>query len=203
MSLVWPLSLGTGQSVVGCLRTAGSGCSRLPQARVRTFPDFSWSIGLCPSVAVQPLDDEGTVLDAEYHVERDGQTLALILKGRGGGQAGSSPPRNPDYNRALSILLRRLARLDAVLVEAFVDARNFVSSSQGVHALENRVQILKGRPSDRCRWRWTAPATGGTTQFPELLAAAVPSRSGSVRSVPARARCPADRSRHPRSAMLP
>jgi hypothetical protein len=71
---------------------------------------------------VQPLDEEGTVLDAEYHVEPDGQAFALILESRGGGEAGSSRPRHPDYNRALSILLHRLARLDSVLVDALVDS---------------------------------------------------------------------------------
>jgi hypothetical protein len=70
---------------------------------------------------VQPLDDEGTVLDAECHVEGDGQVLALILESRGGGEAGQ--PRHPDYNRALTTLLRRLARVDAVLVDALVDSR--------------------------------------------------------------------------------
>ena len=72
---------------------------------------------------MQPSDDDGTVLDAEYHVEPDGQILALILESWGGGEAGSSPPRNPDYNRALTTLLRRLARLDAVVMDAVVDSR--------------------------------------------------------------------------------
>ena len=38
---------------------------------------------------------------------------------RAGGQ-----PRNPDYNRALTILLARLGMLNAVLVDALVDSRH-------------------------------------------------------------------------------
>jgi hypothetical protein len=86
---------------------------------------------------VQPSDDDGTVLDAEYHVETDGQVLALILESWGGGEAGSSPPRNPDYNRALTTLLRRLARLDAVLVDALVDSRQ--TRARGLPEADRRI----------------------------------------------------------------
>jgi hypothetical protein len=73
---------------------------------------------------MQPLADDGTVLDADYHVEPDGRVLALIFESwSGGGKAGSPPPRNPDYNRALTTLLTRLAQLDAVLVDGVVDSR--------------------------------------------------------------------------------
>ena len=37
--------------------------------------------------------------------------------------SGSRAPRNPDYNLALTVILARLGRLDAVLVEAVVDSR--------------------------------------------------------------------------------
>ena len=40
------------------------------------------------------------------------------------GPSGSRPPRNPDYNRALTVLLTRLGQLDAVLVDALVDSRH-------------------------------------------------------------------------------
>src|SRR6266516_3429498 len=40
------------------------------------------------------------------------------------GMSGSRPPRNPDYNRALTVLLTRLGRLNAVLVDALVDSRH-------------------------------------------------------------------------------
>jgi hypothetical protein len=75
-------------------------------------------------------DDDGMVLDAEYHVQPDGDLFALILESRsGGGRAGSSLPRNPDYNRALTILLTRLSRVDAVMADALVDSRRTLALS--------------------------------------------------------------------------
>jgi len=73
---------------------------------------------------MQPLTDDGTVLDADYHVEPDGQVLALILESwSGGDKTGTRQPRNPDYNSALTTLLIRLAQLDAVMVDGLVDSR--------------------------------------------------------------------------------
>jgi hypothetical protein len=72
---------------------------------------------------MQPSDDDGTVLDAEYHIEPEDQLLALVLESWSGGKAGLRPPRNPDYNLALTTLLVRLAYLDAVMVDALVDSR--------------------------------------------------------------------------------
>ena len=71
---------------------------------------------------MQLVDDHGQTLDAEYSVEPDGSYLALIMDSRSG-MSGSRPPRNPDYNQALTILLERLSQLDAVLVDALVDSR--------------------------------------------------------------------------------
>src|SRR5215471_4913857 len=67
-------------------------------------------------------DDRGGVLAAEYQVETDGAHLALIVESRSGA-SGSRPPRNSDYNQALTVLLTRLGMLDAVLVDAVVDSR--------------------------------------------------------------------------------
>lgn len=72
---------------------------------------------------VQLRDDDGRVLDAEFVIEPDGPNLAVIMDSRSGG-SGSRPPRNPDYNRALAVLLTRLGQLDAVLVDALVDSRH-------------------------------------------------------------------------------
>ena len=68
------------------------------------------------------MDDDGVVMDAEYQVEADGHHLALIVESRSG-VSGSRPPRNPDYNRALTLLLSRLGSLNAILVNALVDSR--------------------------------------------------------------------------------
>ena len=69
------------------------------------------------------VDDSGRALDAEYLVEADGGHLALIMESRSG-MSGRRAPRNPDYNRALTILLARLGTLNAVLVDALVDSRH-------------------------------------------------------------------------------
>jgi Protein NO VEIN, C-terminal len=72
---------------------------------------------------VHLVDDHGRAVDAEYHVEADGGHLALIMESRSG-MSGTRAPRNPDYNRALTILLARLGRLNGVLVDALVDSRH-------------------------------------------------------------------------------
>jgi hypothetical protein len=71
---------------------------------------------------VQLVDDGGRGLEAEYAIEPDGSYLALVMDSRSG-PSGSRRSRNPDYNQALRVLLERLARLDAVLVDALVDSR--------------------------------------------------------------------------------
>ena len=77
---------------------------------------------MCKCWVVQVLDDDGRILDAEYAVEPDGSHLALIMESRSG-TSGSRPPRNPDYNQALRLLLQRLGELNAVLADALVDSR--------------------------------------------------------------------------------
>ena len=72
---------------------------------------------------MQLVDDYGRAMDAEYLVEADGGHLALIMESRSG-MSGRRAPRNPDYNRALTILLARLGKLNAVLVDALVDSRH-------------------------------------------------------------------------------
>jgi hypothetical protein len=79
---------------------------------------------MCGSVClVHLVDDSGRVLDAEYLVEADGSHLALIMESRSG-MSGRRAPRNPDYNRVLTVLLARLGALKAVLVDALVDSRH-------------------------------------------------------------------------------
>lgn len=49
------------------------------------------------------VDDSGRGLDAEYLVEPDGDRLALVMESRSG-TSRRRAPRNPDYNRALTVL---------------------------------------------------------------------------------------------------
>jgi hypothetical protein len=75
-------------------------------------------------------------MDAEYLIEADGGHLALIMESRSG-MSGRRAPRNPDYNRVLTILLARLGKLDAVLVDALVDSRH--TQDLGVPEEERRL----------------------------------------------------------------
>src|SRR5262245_7882759 len=72
---------------------------------------------------MRPFDDLGNVLNATYSIETDGTLLMLIMESRSGGPAGH-PGRNPDYNPALRVLLERLGRLDATMLDALVDSHN-------------------------------------------------------------------------------
>ena len=65
-------------------------------------------------------DDRGRELDADYHGEPDGPYIALILGSRSG-RNPPQPPRNGDYNPVLELLLARLGKLGAVLVDALLD----------------------------------------------------------------------------------
>jgi hypothetical protein len=75
---------------------------------------------------------DGLKLHAQYAVQSDGSRLELILESRSG-----TPPRNPDYKPALTLLLRRLALLEAVLHDALVDSRD--TRSGGLSELERRI----------------------------------------------------------------
>jgi 5-methylcytosine-specific restriction protein A len=82
---------------------------------------------------MQLIDDDGRILDAGYLAERDGSHLAVIMDSRRG-----SPSRNPDYNRALTVLLTRLGQLNAVLVDAVVDSRH----TQGLALPESDRRLI-------------------------------------------------------------
>jgi hypothetical protein len=71
---------------------------------------------------VRVRDATGKELDATYSVLSDGDRLALIMESRSG-RSSTSPGRNSDYNVGLTTLLERLGRLNARLVDAFVDSR--------------------------------------------------------------------------------
>jgi hypothetical protein len=66
------------------------------------------------------VDDRGHELDADYHGEPDGLHIALILESRGGRNPPQTP-RNQDYNPVLELLLARLGKLGAELVDALLD----------------------------------------------------------------------------------
>jgi hypothetical protein len=99
----------------------------VPPLPAESLARHSWLVqpsrSVCHCVVVQLRDDDGHVLDAEFVIEPDEPYLAVIMDSRSGG-SGSRPPRNPDYNQTLTVLLTRLGRLHAVLVDALVDSRH-------------------------------------------------------------------------------
>ncbi len=88
---------------------------------------------------MQPFDAAGNVLNARYSVIPDGTRVALIMESRSG-RAAATPGRNADYNPALAILLERLGRLDATLVDALVDSRR----TQMLGTPEAERRIIRG-----------------------------------------------------------
>ena len=81
---------------------------------------------------MQPLADDGKLLDAEFSIEAvktDGESAPttnhfdLILESWGGPNPNGRPPRNPDYNRALELLLARLAMTEAKIQICALDSR--------------------------------------------------------------------------------
>ena len=85
---------------------------------------------------MQVLDAAGRPLNATFSAEPEGDWVALIMESRSGRAAGR-PGRNADYNPALTLLLERLARLDATLVDALVDSRK--TQALGIPEVERRL----------------------------------------------------------------
>ncbi|TDD70876.1 DUF3883 domain-containing protein [Actinomadura rubrisoli] len=75
---------------------------------------------------MQATADDGRVLDADFAVEAEQGTgsLSLVLESQSGANhSRGRPARNTDYLRTLDLLLVRLKRLNAVLVDGIVDSR--------------------------------------------------------------------------------
>jgi len=85
---------------------------------------------------MQVLDAAGMPLNATFSAEPEAGWVALIMESRSGRAAGR-PGRNADYNPALTLLLERLARLDATLADALVDSRK--TQALGIPEAERRL----------------------------------------------------------------
>jgi 5-methylcytosine-specific restriction protein A len=72
---------------------------------------------------VRLFNADGSELNADFFVERDGDRLAVILESYSGGDH-SRPPRNPEYRKALRLMIGRLQGLSATLVDALIDSRD-------------------------------------------------------------------------------
>jgi hypothetical protein len=72
-------------------------------------------------VAINIVDNDGTVLDATFSVLYGDDQLSVVYESSGG-RAGGPNPRNLQYRRGLNVLLRRLQQLDAVIDEIRVES---------------------------------------------------------------------------------
>ncbi|WP_051759891.1 HNH endonuclease [Herbidospora cretacea] len=78
---------------------------------------------------MQLTEIDGTVLNAAWSVEHDGDLLAVILESAGG-KTKTGASRNSDYTRALVLLVSRLRELGAVIEDALVDSAQTASLSE-------------------------------------------------------------------------
>lgn len=85
---------------------------------------------------MQPLDSVGAALDADFHVEADGEYFALIMESSSGA-SGSRQGRNRQYNEALRLLLTRLGSMDVTMTDALVDSRR--TKQMGLPEQERRL----------------------------------------------------------------
>src|SRR5580658_1168935 len=90
---------------------------------------------------MQPTTDNGQVLDANFSIEATGDGFDLIMELWGGPSPNGRFPRNPDYNRALELLLARLGRIEANINRCVLDSRPVQ-----VQPLSERQLILPGHP---------------------------------------------------------
>jgi hypothetical protein len=131
---------------------------------------------------VHVVDDRGQELLAHFSVETEGGRLALILESRSGRPRGQ-PGRNPDYNRALTILLTRLGMLNSVLVDALVDSRwtmRMVVAEADRRLIDGPIRLPRNEAeADALRIRWLTPRLG-SLPAPTRPRQAAPNVSGSA-----------------------
>ena len=75
------------------------------------------------------VDSRGHTLDASFSVTGSGNTWEVVFESRGAG-------RNPDYSQALEVVLGRLARLEATLVDAILVSRETEHLSESARRLD-------------------------------------------------------------------
>ncbi len=64
---------------------------------------------------------DGSVLDAEFQSTPTRSGFDIVMESRGG-STKHRPPRNPDYNKVLRLLLERVSRVNAVIRRAAVES---------------------------------------------------------------------------------
>lgn len=112
----------------------------------------------CKAVGVRAHDDNGAELNANYAVQPDGPYLSLILNS-GGGQSPDGPrPRNEQYVEALTLLLRRLADRNAVLLAAMVASAPLARLPEEDRTVTNGpLELASVQNFDQLRLELTTP----------------------------------------------
>lgn len=88
----------------------------------------------------RPLSN-GSELDAEFTVETTGTVPTSVVIESAGGTAGSGPGRNTQYVDGFDVVLARLASLNAVLLDAYIDT----TRTGGLELADRRLSIGEGR----------------------------------------------------------
>lgn len=84
--------------------------------------------------------NDGSTLDAEFRSSLTNSGFDIVMESRGG-PTRQRPPRNPDYNKVLRLLLERVSRIDAVIRVAAVDSARTRKLPAGDRTL--RSDLLK------------------------------------------------------------
>jgi hypothetical protein len=66
---------------------------------------------------------DGSPLKSTATISQDGTDWLVVLESRSGG-SGGRPPRNPEYDKGLLVLLQRIADADGAIVDATVEPSN-------------------------------------------------------------------------------
>ncbi len=101
-------------------------CRRLGFVVVGEMPKF------------QIIDDMGEAVGSSCEVNADGDAWAVTLHSRGGTK-GTSFERNPGYAGGLRLVLRRLAKLEATVVEVLLDSAPMASMDVARRQLLDKV----------------------------------------------------------------
>jgi hypothetical protein len=109
-------------------------------------------------MGVRAHDDDGAELNADYSVQPDGLYLSLILESGGGRSRDGLHSRNHQYVPALTLLLRRLADRNAVLLGAMVASAPLARRSEEERTVKHGPVELAGvQDFDQLRLELTTP----------------------------------------------
>lgn len=142
---------------------------------------------------MQPVADNGQLLDATFSIESTGSAFDLIMESWGGPNSGGRLPRNPDYNAALELLLSRLGKVNAAIQSCVLDSRPaqvmafsdrllklsehpypiVLSGTRDFHVLRLEIRgaqrAVGGNGGSRIRFRFTLPRSWPTSALEAFL----------------------------------